>query len=504
MDVKSNSHCLIVGVSNYPKPISKLPAVANDLREMASLLSSPEGVFSEQGLTVIIDEAVTGSALTSALENVFRKATANDEIFVYIAGHGSLSREGDYYYIPYDVNLQHLRETAIPLVTIRNLFEECASHTVLLWLDFCHSGGITSRHLNSLSNSDVNAVIERTLKVSTGTGKVIMCACSPVQFAYEDRSHGYFTKHLLSGLRGAAANHLGEVTVNSLHDYITEQIGSSLQQPVLFGKITGKMVLMYSRNSSAPQVASSEGVSAINDSGQWLMLDSNFFEADNVKTNREGVIVARIRSAGAEDDTVIHSLQLDCQWQQKLVRFAYRNNALIVRVSSIENEVDINSSIRIITLRPEPIEYGVGFKSDIDLEMQGRKFSTDEIAELRARHLLLNDPPPPNEKRSSVTKKDEPFEMMIQGSNAPYPANVCVFTQLYPVLRSDPENFLKKSRLAAIFALKAGQVFEYVSELKVGPILEDRMHVRCRGGRKKAFWNVPPTEIIIEGDCLLT
>ena len=41
---------LVIGISDYPPPIRKLPAVANDVREMARLLSSDQGQFPSQNV----------------------------------------------------------------------------------------------------------------------------------------------------------------------------------------------------------------------------------------------------------------------------------------------------------------------------------------------------------------------------------------------------------------------------------------------------------------------
>ena len=56
--------------------------------------------------------------------------------------------------------------------------------------------------------------------------------------------HGLFTGALLRGLKGEAANK-GEVTVNSLYDYIDRQMGSERQRPMMFGQMTGRVVLMH-------------------------------------------------------------------------------------------------------------------------------------------------------------------------------------------------------------------------------------------------------------------
>ena len=59
-----------------------------------------------------------------------------------------------------------------------------------------------------------------------GQGKLIIAASTPSQKAYESAAigHGLFTEALLKGLKGEAANN-GEVTINSLYDYIDKMDG---------------------------------------------------------------------------------------------------------------------------------------------------------------------------------------------------------------------------------------------------------------------------------------
>jgi hypothetical protein len=94
------------------------------------------------------------------------------------------------------------------------------------------------------------------------------------------------------------------------------------------------------------------------------------------------------------------------------------------------------------------------------------------------------------------------LENLIKGSG-PLPIASCVLRELYPSLQGNPSEFLAKARLAAIFALKAGDVVERVVDLTLGPILSGRVHVRFKGMRREKYLNQPATEIQVEGDCLL-
>jgi uncharacterized caspase-like protein len=124
------------------------------------------------------------------------------------------------------------------------MFDASRSQRAFLWLDFCHSGGIIPREL--AGGEEDRDVIERTLKVAQGQGKLIVAACTPSQSKWESPTvgHGLFTAALLKGSKGDAAN-TGEVTINSLYDYIDRQMGTDRQRPMMFGTMTGRIVLMH-------------------------------------------------------------------------------------------------------------------------------------------------------------------------------------------------------------------------------------------------------------------
>ena len=233
---------LIIGVSDYPLPIPKLPAVANDVREVATLLGSDKGEFSAQNVTSLVDQGADRQSVLGAIEKTFREVRPDDAVFVYMAGHGAVVKD-EYFFVNYDAKSDALTTTCIPLKTIKDFFDASPSQRAFLWLDFCHSGGILARDLVGVPDDRV--VIERELKVVQGQGKLILAACTPYQSAWESAQvgHGLFTDALLRGLKGGATKD-GEVTINSLFDFIDRQMGSERQRPMMFGQMTGRVVLM--------------------------------------------------------------------------------------------------------------------------------------------------------------------------------------------------------------------------------------------------------------------
>jgi Caspase domain len=238
---------LVVGISDYPPPIPELPAVANDVREIAKLLKSAQGQFPDDTVRELIDQAANKDAVLRELERTFSGVGADDAVFAYLAGHGTVV-EDDYFFVAQDTRPDQPAATGVPLKKIKELFDGSPSQRAFLWLDFCHSGGILARNLEG--QPDDREVIERTLKLSQGQGKLILAACTSSQLSYESTAlgHGLFTDALLRGLEGEAAKD-GEVTINSLFDFIDRQMGSDRQRPMMFGQITGRVVLMHQRTS---------------------------------------------------------------------------------------------------------------------------------------------------------------------------------------------------------------------------------------------------------------
>jgi uncharacterized caspase-like protein len=231
----------VIGISDYSSPIPKLPAVANDVREMATMLGSDKGQFLAQNIVRLSDGEATSQKVIEAIETTFAKVQPDDSVFAYMAGHGAVVG-GEYYFVAHNTNVMDIPSSGVPLKKIKEVFDASPSQRAFMWLDFCHSGGIIPRDLGV--EPDDREVISRTLEVAQGQGKLIVAACTPGQKTYELGAHGLFTDALLRGLKGEA-KHDGEVTINSLFDYIDKQMGSDRQRPMMFGQMTGRVVLMH-------------------------------------------------------------------------------------------------------------------------------------------------------------------------------------------------------------------------------------------------------------------
>ncbi|QDV37593.1 hypothetical protein ElP_55330 [Tautonia plasticadhaerens] len=257
------------------------------------------------------------------------------------------------------------------------------------------------------------------------------------------------------------------------------------------------------KHSKAP---SSSTRTKVDSSDRWALLGDSFLEAKTVRQNRDGTITAEVPSQSAEVDAAMASLRPHHYGRSKPVPFAHGNDAWIVTVREVESVSEGGEQLWTVVLAPEPVEYGGG-SMEMSVQTQGKLYTADEIARMRAGRILLNDPPPLDDnKRPSgdIAMLEEAFlEAQIRGVSTPVTVNDCIIQVIYNEQRGKGVNFLKLARLGAIFMLKAGGVIEHVRKLTLGPVRNGKVHVEFVGVRRKKYVNADPTIIQLEGDCAL-
>lgn len=226
----TKKRALIIGIDDYSD--APLECCVNDAQELAATLQMEEYDYQT---TTLIDSVATRRAILREIE-----AARIDEpsVFIfYFSGHGCTTNTGTYLVThdgePFDEGIS-VDTISRALSTISS--SDC---TTLAILDCCHSGEATPWATNAkpVSRSEIEQAIP--LK---GEGRVVLAACRPSEYSYEDaiRRHGLFTGELLDGLLGAAADHEGTITVNSLYDYVCRLfVKETKQTPVFRADIAG-------------------------------------------------------------------------------------------------------------------------------------------------------------------------------------------------------------------------------------------------------------------------
>lgn len=233
-------------------------------------------------------------------------------------------------------------------------------------------------------------------------------------------------------------------------------------------------------------------IRSVTTSGSWMMLGDKFFLTQSVKHQPDGSIIVRIAPKNSTEEANLRALpanQYNYNWSSQIIPYAYQNEAGDLLIQSVLPESINGKTIFVLTLKPEQRSQGMGMEVNIN------GYSADQIAELRARLLLLNENPP-HQKENLLN-----HFMMNYDSNKRIEKSI--FPDLWTKMKRRPTDFLSQARLAAVYHLKITNTIEHILELKLGLIKNQTMSVRFRGQRKNFSLDREPYLIEVKGSCQL-
>ncbi len=128
---------LSAGVSNYADSLNNLKYAAKDATDFARVFSYKNN-FDTIIIHTLTNEQVRSSAITDALKKV--SASKNDVVIVYLAGHGLLDGDANFYFATHDIDFRNPGEKGLSYTTLLSSMEGLPAKQKLLFLDACHSG----------------------------------------------------------------------------------------------------------------------------------------------------------------------------------------------------------------------------------------------------------------------------------------------------------------------------------------------------------------------------
>lgn len=133
------SSAVLIGSASYRSgEIADLPAVYNNLTELAAVLTdSAFGSFALQRCTTIRDPSDVRATFRTLRDHA--KAT-EDTLMVYFAGHGLTGTRNELFLGLTDTDPNELSVSALPFELVREVFAECPARNRILVLDCCFSG----------------------------------------------------------------------------------------------------------------------------------------------------------------------------------------------------------------------------------------------------------------------------------------------------------------------------------------------------------------------------
>lgn len=234
--VPSNLYIITMAVSNYKDPNYNLQYAVKDGQDIIKSLtdfSKEHGEFKEMYSHAFFDDAVNIHTLDS-IKKILNKTKINDRVIFFLAGHGLLDSNYNFYFSSHDMDFSNPSDKGIPYGQIESILELIPARERLLLIDACHSGQVDYSRLKvETKNTDLarnevhrtqfntrgaeteNTEISTSQKMefeemrtlygdfANGTGTQIIAATGGDSYAYESSewNNGLFTYCLLQTLQ---------------------------------------------------------------------------------------------------------------------------------------------------------------------------------------------------------------------------------------------------------------------------------------------------------------
>lgn len=235
IDKKPNLYALLIGVSDYADAELKLGYAAKDARDLSEKLTAQKGVFYENvDIKLLVDGDATETAIESEMARLRKKAGPDDNVIVFMAGHGITDDAQDFYFLPTgaDIASDMLAATAIDGDIIRKGLAKIPGK-VILFMDACYGGaGIEG----GMSRVDMTGLANGL----TDGASVVMFASSTgreVSFEGPQWQNGAFTEALLAIFDDRSAYGAdGKLSISELDEQLTtrvEELTDGKQTPVM-------------------------------------------------------------------------------------------------------------------------------------------------------------------------------------------------------------------------------------------------------------------------------
>ncbi|BAZ08719.1 peptidase C14 caspase catalytic subunit p20 [Calothrix sp. NIES-4071] len=154
------------------------------------------------------------------LTTIIKGASSTDTILFYFSGHGIIDTVTQQTYLCLrDTQKNNLENTAFAVHELLQLLTQSATRHQLVWLDACHSGGMTLHN----TTPQLLRVLQTAASASKGFYAMLSCDTDQQSWEFPELGHGVFTYYLMRGLRGEAANNHGVVTADGLYRYVYYQ-----------------------------------------------------------------------------------------------------------------------------------------------------------------------------------------------------------------------------------------------------------------------------------------
>ncbi|MBC7865728.1 MAG: ankyrin repeat domain-containing protein [Bacteroidia bacterium] len=282
--IKPKLHIIGIGVSEFDSSKYNLKYPAKDVRDFVKLFQNQRNQYSKIIVDTLINENATLKNIRALSESLnsnhnLDSVGVNDKVILFIASHGILDKNFDYYLATRDINFNNPSQNGLLYSEIEHLLEGISPRNKVVLIDACHSGEIDKEEVQlvktekvadegaiafraassskvvgkegELQNS-INLMKEMFTDLRKTSGATVISSAGGTEYAIEGEewNNGVFSYSLINALRKhkADANNDGKVYLSELQKYIEEdvpKITGGRQQPTSRSENISNDVLIW-------------------------------------------------------------------------------------------------------------------------------------------------------------------------------------------------------------------------------------------------------------------
>lgn len=249
---KPDLHVFAVGVSKFLQSDYNLTYADKDAIDISNLFENATQNYEKIHVHTLTNEQVTRKNVLK-LKSELVKTSIDDEVIFFIASHGLINEDLDYYIATHDTNFENPIDGGLLYDDLESMLDKIPARKKLMLVDACHSGEIdkeesvvtstqptTSSSVKSRGFKTIESPSALGLKSSfelmkelftdirRNNGTVVISSASGKEFAYESAEwqNGVFTFAVLEGLktRKSDTDQNGTVQVSELRDYVFDRV----------------------------------------------------------------------------------------------------------------------------------------------------------------------------------------------------------------------------------------------------------------------------------------
>jgi uncharacterized protein YecT (DUF1311 family) len=258
-------YAVALGVSDYANPEWNLQYAAKDAKDVLERLKSRSaGSYGEVKELLLTDRQVTKESLAQ-IRDFLKDATIDDTVLMFVAGHGLLDSQYDYYFGTTDIDFNNPAEKGIAFEEFDDLLAALPCLKKSLLIDTCHAGELDEEEKTLLASAGgtaaplptVNGIAMRSIgtrgmnvkaiegargasewydrlqglfvDLRRGSGSTILSSSAGAEYALEssEQQNGLFTYAVLEALDGKKevdTDKDGAIEMSELGEYVKKRV----------------------------------------------------------------------------------------------------------------------------------------------------------------------------------------------------------------------------------------------------------------------------------------